>query len=118
MSSTESIATPVRPTSPSRDRVVRVVAELGRQVEGDREAGLAAREQRAEARVRLLRRAEPRVLAHRPRAAAVHVRVRAARERERAGRLVGPDRVVRAVDGLHLDARFGHASVGRRAPRA
>ena len=45
MSSSESIATPVRPTSPSRERVVGVVAELRRQVEGDREARLAAREQ-------------------------------------------------------------------------
>ena len=54
MSASESIATPVRPTSPSRARVVRVVAELRRQVERDREARLAAREQVAETRVRLL----------------------------------------------------------------
>ena len=69
------------------ERVVRVVAELGRQVEGDGEPRLAALEQVAEARVRLLRRAEARVLADRPRPAAVHRRVRAARERERAGGL-------------------------------
>ena len=111
MSSTESIATPVRPTSPAATRVVGVVAELGRQVERDREPGLAAREQRAEARVRLLGRAEPRVLAHRPRAAAVHVRVRAARERERAGRLGRPARVGGPVDRLDLDP--DSSAVGR-----
>ena len=42
MSSTESMPTPVRPTSPQRQRVVGVEAELRRQVEGHREAGLAA----------------------------------------------------------------------------
>ena len=61
--------------------VVGVVAELRRQVEGDREPGLPAVEQVAEALVRLLRRGEARVLAHRPRPAAVHVGVGAARER-------------------------------------
>ena len=59
------------------ERVVGVVAELRREVERDREAGLPALEQVAEARVRLLRRAVARVLADRPRTAAVH-------------RLVGP----------------------------
>ena len=77
MSSIESIATPVRPTSPERDRVVRVVPELGRQVERDRETRLTEIEQVAEALVRLLGRAEAGVLADRPRPAAVH-------------RLVGP----------------------------
>ena len=89
MSSIESMATPVRPTSPSATRVVGVVAELGRQVERDREARLAELEQVAEALVRLLRRAEARVLADRPRPAAVHRRVRAAGERELARQLGG-----------------------------
>ena len=53
--------------------VVGVVAELRRQVEGDREAGLPVAEQGAEPLVRLLRGAEAGVLPHRPRAAAVHV---------------------------------------------
>ena len=97
------------------DGVVGVVAELRREVEGHREAGLAAREQRVEARVRLLGGAEPRVLAHRPRPAAVHVRVRAARERELAGLLARPDRVLRPVDRLHLDPRLGDVTVGRHA---
>ena len=69
------------------ERVVRVVAELCRQVERDREACLPSLEQVAEARVRLLGRAVPRVLADRPRPPAVHRRVRAARERVLAGEL-------------------------------
>ena len=60
-----------------RERVVRVVAELRREVERDREARLPALEQVAEARVRLLGRAVARVLADRPRTAAVHRLVRA-----------------------------------------
>ena len=70
-----------------RARVVGVVAELRRQVERDREARLPAVEQVAVARVRLLRGREARVLADRPRPAAIHVGVRAARERQLAGRL-------------------------------
>ena len=88
-----------------RARVVGVVAELRRQVEGDREPGLAAREQVAVALVRLLRRREARVLADRPRPAAVHVAVRAARERVLAGQLEARRRVVGRVDRLDLDAR-------------
>ena len=47
---------------------VGVVAHLGRQVEGDRQAGLALLEQVAEALVGLLGGREARVLAHRPEA--------------------------------------------------
>ena len=100
-----------------RTRVVRVVPELRGEVERDREARLALREQVPEAGVRLLGRAEPCVLADRPRAAAVHVRVRAARERERAGRLRlrSPGASAARYTGLHLDPRLEHASVrGRR----
>ena len=68
-------------------RVVRVVAELRREVECHREPRLPALEQVAEARVRLLGRGEPRVLADRPRPAAVHVLVRASREGELARKL-------------------------------
>jgi hypothetical protein len=84
MSAIESIATPVRPTSPERPRVVGVETELGRQVEGRGEARLAALQEQAEARVRLLGRREARVLAHRPRPGPVAVRADAAREREGA----------------------------------
>ena len=97
-------------------RVVGVEPELRRQVERDREARLAALEQVAEARVRLLRRGEARVLPDRPRAAAVHVRVGPARERELARRLeLAPLGVLRPVDRLDLDPRVGLAPIlGRR----
>jgi hypothetical protein len=95
-------------------RVVGVVAELRRQVERDRQACLPALEQVTEARVRLLRRGEAGVLADRPRPAAVHVAVRATRERELTGKLELALRVVRRVDGRDLDARLGLAPVGRR----
>ena len=55
-----------------RHRVVRVVADLRRQVEGDGEAGLAVLQQVAVALVGLLRIAEAGVLAHSPEPAAVH----------------------------------------------
>ena len=112
MSASESIATPVRPTSPSGARIVGVVAELGREVEGDREAGLPPLEQVAEPRVRLLGGREARVLADRPRLAPVHVRVGPARERELARRLEVEPRDVRgSVDRLDLDARVCFAPV-------
>ena len=47
MSSTESIATPALPTSPDDARVVAVVAAVGREVEGDRQALLPGGEVRA-----------------------------------------------------------------------
>ena len=63
-----------------RQPVVGVVAHQRRHVERGREAGLPVREQVAEALVRLLRARVAGVLAHRPLAAAVHVRVDSARE--------------------------------------
>ena len=83
MSSSESIATPSRPTSPERARMVGVVAHQRRHVERGREAGLAVVEQVAEALVRLLGGAEAGELPHRPELAAVHRRIDAARERDR-----------------------------------
>ena len=112
MSASESIATPVRPTSPTGARVVGVVPELRRQVERDREPGLAALEQVAEARVRLLGRGEARVLADRPRPAAVHVLVGPARERELARQLELELRdVLVRVDRLDLDSGVGLAAI-------
>ena len=58
MSASESIATPTLPTSPSRG-VVRVVAHLGRQVEGTRQAGLPGVEQELEALVGRLAEPKP-----------------------------------------------------------
>ena len=70
MSSIELIGTPTRPTSPCRGRRVGVVAHLRRQVEGDRQAGLALLEQVAEAAVGLGGVAKPaywRIVHSRPR---------------------------------------------------
>ena len=71
-----------------RERVVGVEAHLRRQVERDREAGLALVEQVAEALVGVLRASPAGVEPHRPEPAAVHARVDAAGERDtrRAGR--------------------------------
>ena len=67
-----------------RDRRVGVVAHLGGQVEGDRQARRAVRDQLVVAGVGLGGGAEAGVLAHRPRPAGVHRRVDAAGERVRA----------------------------------
>ncbi len=67
-------------------RVIGVVAHERGHVEGRREARLAVLEQVAKARVRLLRGAEARELAHRPQPPAVHRRVDAARVGVLAGR--------------------------------
>ena len=92
-------------------RVVRVAAELGRQVERHRQAGRAVLDQVVEALVGLLRRRVARVLAHRPLAAAVHVRMDAARERvlpRLAEALLEARRdVAVAVELLDLDAGIG-----------
>ena len=84
MSSSESIATPVRPDLAERERVVGVEAELRRQVERDREARLAALEQQPEARVRLLGRARSRRTGASSTAGRGSPRADAARERELA----------------------------------
>ena len=95
-------------------RVVGVEAELGRQVEGHREALGAVREQVLVALVGLLRRRVARVLAHRPQLLAVHLAVRPARERELAG-LAEPllqvlGHVAGLVQRLDLDARVREAA--------
>ena len=86
-------------------RVVGVVAHLGRQVEGDRQAAGAGLDQPVVALVGLRGGAEPGVLAHRPRAAGVHRRVDATGEREGAGLpeprcWIPSGQRLRAVDGL------------------
>ena len=67
------------------ERVVGVVAELRREVEGDGEAGLALAQEELEALVGLLGGAVAGVLADRPEAAAVHVGLDAAGEGVLAG---------------------------------
>ena len=65
--------------------VVGIEPQLGRQVEGHRQAGLAALEQQVEALVGLVRGAESGVLAHRPGARPVPVGAHPAGVRELAG---------------------------------
>ena len=98
--------------------MVRVVAHLGRQVEGDREARLAPVEEELETAVGLLGGAEARVLAHRPETVPVHLGVDAAGERVFARppkvRLRAPPlERLRPVGRLDLDARVGEAPILR-----
>ncbi len=69
MSASVSIATPTLPDLAGRERVIRVQAHLRRQVERDREPGLALLEEVAEALVRVLGVAPAGVEAHREQAA-------------------------------------------------
>ena len=69
----------------ARHRVIAVVADLGRKIEGDREPAGALGEEIAIAPVRLRRVREAGVLAHRPETALVHLAVDAAGEGKAAG---------------------------------
>ncbi len=99
-----------------RERMVGVQTHLGREVERGRESGLAVLQEVAEAAVRIVGRAHPRVLPHRPETSAVHRGVRPACERERPrlaqpalgiprGEILGPVHVV------ELDAGVGDAAL-------
>ena len=93
------------------ERVVGVAAELGRQVERHREAGRAVLEEVAVTPVRVLGAREAGVLAHRPKAVAVHAVVDPACERVLA-RLAEPllqpfGDVARVIKLVDLDARVG-----------
>ncbi len=85
MSSIDEIGTPTRPTSPIARARVGVVAHLGREVERDREPGLALLQQVPETAVGVGGVGEARVLAHRPEPAAVHGRLHAPGEGELPG---------------------------------
>jgi len=95
----------------ARQRVVGIAPHLRRQVERDREAGLALREQVVVALVGLARVAEAGVLAHGPEAAAVHRRLRAAGEGILPGlaelRLVVGVVLRRPIDVFERDAGVG-----------
>ena len=100
-----------------RGRVVAVQPALGRQVEGDVEAGVAGLDQVVEALVGCLRVAEAGILAHRPGPPAVHVAMDAAGEGIFAGLFlarpvaaaasVAAIQVGCGIDRLHLDAGVG-----------
>jgi hypothetical protein len=94
--------------------VIRVVADLRGQVERDAQTRDAVIEQIAKALVRFGGGGEARVLPHRPGAAAVHVRLNAARVREGARGAdvaleIGGDEVFRRREGPCLGAR-GHST--------
>ena len=85
-----------------RERVIRVVANLRRQIEGHAQSLHAVRQQVSVSLIRFGCRPEPRVLPHRPGAAAIHVRLDPARKRKGAGLTdvgfrVDPGEVVRCA---------------------
>ena len=84
-------------------RMIRVVAAMGRQIEGDRQPGLPRRQVAAVEGVRLLRRREAGVLPDRPRLPQVHRRVRPAQERRH------PGRIVEVLDALEVRGRIAIA---------
>ena len=127
MSSTESIATPALPTSPTTAWVVAVVAPVGCEVEGDRHAGLPGFEVLAVEGVRLFGGREAGVLADRPRPVRVHRRPDTAHERLEAREVADgleAFEICGRIEGLDGDSLWrlpGEASRGRRRapwPRA
>jgi len=83
---------------------------LGREIEGDGQTGLTLLEKIAEAAICVLGRGEARVLAHRPKAAAIHSRLDAPRVRvfARAAKVaafIESGGVGRGVQILDFDAR-------------
>ena len=98
----------------ARQLVVRVVADLGGQVERHREAGLSLPEQVAVARVGFLGGGVPGVLAHRPQPAAVHRRLHAARERI-LPREADPLRYLRVRFGRRVNILERNAGGGLKA---
>ena len=108
------------------ERGIAIESHLRREVEGDTESGLSGVEQEAESLVGLARRAEARVLAHRPEPAAIHRGLHAARERKvsRVAELAGfvELRVTGVIDGRDRDPAWGEPFGGgglrrRLAPR-
>ncbi|MGY2804836.1 hypothetical protein ACVIHF_001566 [Bradyrhizobium sp. USDA 4506] len=102
-------------------RMIRVIAAMGGEVEGDRQALLSGREVAAIERVGILRRGEAGILPDGPGLVDIHGRVGAAQ----IGRDAGPGleevdafEIGLAIDGLHRDAlgrqpRLGARSRGR-----
>ena len=73
---------------------IRIDAHLGGQIERDGQTGLPRLQQQSKALVGRARRAEARILAHRPEPTAVHRGLHAARE----GELTGVGQVTRVVN--------------------
>src|SRR5690606_17994302 len=103
---------------PQGERIVAVQAELGGEVEGQRQAGLPLPEEEAEALVGLDRSAEAGVLAHGPDLAPVHVAVDSARIGKDARRRRMRAQMLGAVVGLEGDPRPRTVEIDRgRGPR-
>ena len=122
MSRMESIATPAIPTSPCNAGMVGVVAAVGGQVEGHRQALLAGGQVTAVERVGVRGGGEPGVLPDGPRLVDIHRRIGPAHERRLARETV--QRVALGLDGgtvgadvhrFDVDAfrRVPHQLVGR-----
>ena len=108
MSSSVSIATPALPTSPIDARMVAVIAAMGGEIEGDRQALLPGGEVAAVEGVRILGGREAGILADRPGPAGIHRGIGPARERREAGQA--------GIDARRRPRRCRAA--GRRSPRA
>ena len=127
MSPLWAIETPTLPTSPRGEHVVGVVAGLGRQVEGDREAGLALGQVAAVELVRLAGRRVAGVGAHHPGAVALGQAVLAHSENCMVGVAcvpcrydvmhLGRDRVIGAYEVGRADRRPGPVVLRRDAAR-
>ena len=100
-------------------RMIAVVAAMGGEIEGDREALLAGGNVAPVERIRLFRRREPGVLADGPRLRHVHCRVRPAQIGRNAWvslDMAETGRVLAGVNRSHVDAlRCRPGRTGRRA---
>jgi hypothetical protein len=111
MSLRESMATPTSNLS-CRHRIVGVVADLSRKVEGDRKPRLSLLKQIMEPPVGLLGRPETCVLSHGPQAASVHGRLHAAGKRVTTWksepiRVIVIGKIQGGVEAFDLDVRAG-----------
>ncbi|GJE83164.1 hypothetical protein CJNNKLLH_4533 [Methylorubrum thiocyanatum] len=102
-------------------RMVRIVAAVGREVEGDREALLARREVAPVEGVRIFRRGEAGILPDGPGLGDVHRRIGPAQVGRQAGERVDPLAalaILGAVEALHRNALGRHPRLpGRRRRR-
>ena len=101
--------------------MIRVVAAMGREIEGDREALLSGRKVAAVEGVGILRGREPRILAHGPGLRGVHGRVGPAqigRDARIGIEEVEARQVVGAVGRFHRDAFGGEPGALRNRPGA
>ena len=105
------------PTSPRDARMVGIIAPMGGEIEGDRQALLAGGEVAPIEGVRILSRGEAGILPDRPGLRHVHRRVGAAQIRRDTGirvQKLDPLAILRPVDALHRDAFRRHPGLACR----